>query len=218
MDKAKDLLCPFYEKTGVCFHGDMCSRTHRRPALCRCLLFHRLYPDPDLFAALLPPGALPLSAAARQALLDSFFLDVVLMLRQFGALEDVLVSGSASDLHAGNTYAMFRDADAAEAAYAALNRQYYAGRRVEITFAPLARLSHAVCRDFAEGGCALGAQCGFVHPLEPSEYVARLCFPRGQRAYPGAFRRTAQRIADAPADVLYGRARSRYEERAKAKE
>lgn len=218
MDKAKDLLCPFYEKTGVCGKGDMCNKTHRRPEICRCLLFHKIYPDPDLFLSMLSNEVINISETEKQNLLDSFFLDIVLMMRQFGELEDVLICGNKNDQLSGNLYAMFREAGSAESAYMALNNQYYAGRKIEITFSPIFKLSCAICKGFMEGSCPMGNACCFIHPLSPSEYITKRCFSRAARSYPEMFRKSHKtRIIDTPSDVLYGRAKSRYDERLREK-
>ncbi|KAH0795326.1 Splicing factor U2af small subunit B [Histomonas meleagridis] len=138
---------------------------------------------------------------------------MVLMLRQFGTLEDMVICGNKMDHLSGNLLAMFREMDAATAAFIALNDQFYAGRRISISFAPVLRLSCSICRGFEDGTCALGNSCGFVHPLYPSQYISSLCFPRGIRAFAEPFRKSHRtRITDTPADVLYGRTKRKFEE------
>ena len=201
--------CNYFEKTGCCQKEDLCNKTHRNASLSRCLVFHHIYPDPDLFLESLPdPSIVQMTEADKTNLLNAFFLDMVIMLREFGPLEDLVVASNRSDTLSGNVIAMFKEVDAAAAAYIALNQKFYAGRRVRITFAPILRLSSAVCRGSEDGDCRMGAACSFIHPLVPSQWVIDDCFPRAQRMFPEPFRKSKRtRIIDTPQEVLYGKTR-----------
>jgi hypothetical protein len=95
----------------------------------------------------------------------------------------------------------------------ALNNQFYAGRQITATLAPVLRLSNAICRGAADGQCQMGPNCIFVHPLNPSKYVMSETFPRGPRAYAPPFRvSNVHRIPDKPSDVLYGITQTKREE------
>jgi splicing factor U2AF subunit len=206
-------LCQAYEKTGACPKGDLCHQSHRNIALSRCIVLHHIYPDPDLFIEQLPPDVFSISERQRQFLIDAFFLDAFLMLRQFGILDDMVLCGNRADHLSGNLVAMYKEAGSAVAAALALNNRFYAGRQIAVTLAPILRLSNAICRGAAEGQCQLGAHCIFVHPLAPSKHVMSETFPRGPRTYAAPFRVShVHRIADTPGELLYGITHAKREE------
>jgi splicing factor U2AF subunit len=202
-----------YEKTGACPKGDLCQQSHRNIEMPRCLVFHHIYPDPELFIDMLPPDVFSLSAKQKQNLIDAFYLDMFLMLRNFGLLEDILLCGNKSDHLSGNLIVMYKEVQSATSTLMALNGQYYAGRKIAVTFAPILRLSNAICRSAGDAQCQLGAQCNFVHPLNPSKFVMNECFPRGPRHYAPPFRTArAHRIVDTPGELLYGESKMRRED------
>ena len=213
MKKENDSLCQSFEKAGSCSKGDACRYVHRNYEMSRCLVFHHMFPDPDLFRGLLSnPEIIPLTAEKRQNIIDAFYLDVFIVMRQFGILDDLLICGNRSDHLCGNVLAMYKEVNSAVAAQSALNGQFYAGRRLSVTFAPIARMSNAICRQ-ADGECPMGDQCAFVHPLNPSKHVMSECFPRGMKAYALPFRTVKQqKIWDTPTELLYGQTKMRKEE------
>lgn len=206
-------FCQNFEKTGVCPKGDSCRFVHRTLDISRCLVFHHMFPDPDLFRGLLQdPSVLEVTPKQRQNVIDAFYLDVFLVMRQFGIVEDIVVCGNRADHLSGNVIVMFKEANAAAVAHAALNGQFYAGRRLIITFAPILRTSNSICR-MGERDCSMGDKCTFVHPLEPSKHVMNECFPRSMKAYALPFRNMKQqRVWDTPSDLLQGQTRMRREE------
>lgn len=198
-------LCQFYEKTGCCGRGDMCAKVHRQEVLPRIVCFHHLYPDPDVFEKSLGNGKILISVEEKQRLLDSFFVDVYLMLQRFGPIDDIVVAGNKNDLLNGNVYAMFKESDAAFAVVQKLDGQYYAGRKISVTLTPILRLSNCLC---TSDSCPGSDTCNFVHQLVITETIYRMCFPRFMRAYPEQFRETKKRKGiDSPTDVLYGRSK-----------
>jgi len=210
-DKERDpTLCAFYEKTGTCGKGELCGRIHRTYPLSRCLLFHHLFPDPTVFAKMLPEGVLSISSTEKQRMVDAFYLDVVLMVNRFGPVEDVVICGNKSDHLNGNVLVMFKEVDAAYAALAALDGCYYAGRKVKVSLIPLNRISNSICRGIENGECAAQDSCNYVHPLNPSDFVTNECFPRSLRVYAEPFRKMKKHmIPDTPTDLLYGKTRLR---------
>lgn len=201
-------LCQNFEKTGVCAKGDACRFVHRTADISRCLVFHHLFPDPDLFRGLLPdPDVLQITAKQRQNVIDAFYLDVFLVMRQFGIVEDIVICGNRADHLSGNVIVMFKEANAAVVAQSALNGQYYAGRKIVVTLAPIQRTSNSICR-ISDGECPMGDKCAFVHPLEPSKHVMNECFPRSLKAYALPFRNMKQqKVWDTPGDLLRGQTR-----------
>lgn len=204
-------VCAIFDKTGCCPREDMCTKKHRQPEMSRCLIFHHLYPDPDLFVSSLPnPEIMTITEEQKLNMLNAFYLDMVIMLSQFGPLEDLVVASNKSDILSGNVLAMFREVDGAAAAFVALNNQYYAGRKIRMTFSPTLRLSSAICRE--DSNCKNGAVCPFIHPYHPSPSVYNDCFPRAPRQFPAKqreFKRT--QFLNTPQNLLYGKLRTKDE-------
>jgi splicing factor U2AF subunit len=206
-------LCQAYEKTGACPKGDLCHQSHRTIPMSRCVVLHHIYPDPDLFIDQLPPGVFSISDEQRQFLIDAFYLDAFLLLRHFGVLDDMVLCGNRADHLSGNLIVMYKEVGSAAAAALALNNQFYAGRQITVTLAPVLRLSNAICRGAADGQCQMGVNCIFAHPLNPSKHVMSETFPRGPRAYGGPFRKSnIHRIPDKPSDLLYGHTATKRED------
>ncbi|EAX96776.1 hypothetical protein TVAG_216790 [Trichomonas vaginalis G3] len=196
------LFCLQFEKTGVCLKGEMCNKPHRSDPMSRILLFKHLYPDPDVFLALLPTGSVTISDEEKQRAADAFYYDIFLMCQRFGPVEDILIASNKTDIMNGNVYVSFKEVDAAQAAFLTLNNQYYAGRKVECVLTPISRLSNAICN---ESACPYGSTCNYVHPLKISEHITKICFPRSSRVYPTQFRRAGKiKIATTPANILNG--------------
>lgn len=209
MDPKKELEklnCLAFERTGVCIKGDHCNKIHRNTGFSRCLVFHHIYPDPDLFIKMLPDGVLEISDTQKQNILDAFYLDMYIGLNRFGILDDMLIAGNQTDCQSGNVIALFHEIDSAYSAYMTLNNQFYAGRRVSITFAPILRLTMCICKE--ENSCPMGHMCSFIHPIQVSEHIYRECFPRNIRSYAEPWR-IAHRFTnyDSPNDVLYGKSK-----------
>lgn len=193
--------CLEYEKTGICPRKDLCIKSHRNAELSRCIVFHHLYPDPDLFIEMLgDPKALVITDKEKENLLNAFYLDVYYMLIQFGPLDDLVIASNKVNAMSGNVFAMFREVDGAAACYLALNNQFYAGRRVRITFTPIIRLSSAVCRDGEN--CQSGDNCIYIHPYNPTIYTE--VFPRVKRMFARPFRRRKVVVLASPQDALHG--------------
>lgn len=196
-------LCPFYEKTGACSKGYLCDLIHRNYPLARCLVFHHLYPDPQLFVDHLPPGELSIPEKVQQNLLDAFYLDIYDVLRGFGQIDDILVCGNRADHLVGNVLVLFREVDAAVRAQLILSDQYYAGRPIHITASPILRLSNAVCKRAHD--CPNGDKCQYIHPMDPSPHIYRECFSSLIKGYGPSFRKHHQKDPpDNPNDVLRG--------------
>lgn len=194
--------CPNFERTGTCIHGELCTKIHRTPEISRCIVFHHLYPDPQLFAdAIDNPSILQFTNEEKTNYLNAFYLDVYYMLIQFGPLEDLLIASNRTESMVGNVFAMFREVDAAAACLLALNHHYYAGRKILITFTPITRLSSAVCQGIDDGKCQLGDKCFFIHPFNVPIYSE--VFPRVQRMFATPFRRGKKIILETPQNALY---------------
>jgi len=203
-------ICLSFEKTGSCPKGDQCTKSHKIPTICRCLVFHHLYPDPRLFCKMVPSGVIEIGDDENQHLIDAFFLDIVVQLNIYGPLDDLLICSNLVDHLCGNVIAIYKEADAAMMAYQHLRNKYYAGRKISVTFAPIQRVSTTVCREFATGQCTNGNKCQFIHPAEPSYFIYNECFPRCFKSYPDIFRKGREkRIVDNPNEILGGKTRKK---------
>lgn len=202
-DKQQDkFVCINYEKTGVCSKGEMCNKVHRSDPMSRIVLFKHLYPDPDIFLALLPEGTIMISEEQKQRAADAFYYDVFLMCQRFGPVEDIVIAANKTDIMTGNVLVSFKEVDAAHAAVLALNNQYYAGRKIHCQLTPIQRLSGSLCR---EPNCPFGDTCNYIHAVNISENVMKACFPRLYRVYPSKFRRTNKfHVLTNPAEILNG--------------
>lgn len=194
--------CLEFEKTGICSRGDLCMRTHRNAELSRCVIFHHLYPDPEVFIqSLRDPKAIVITEKEKENLLNAFYLDVFYMLIQFGPVDDIVIASNKANTMSGNVFAMFREVDGAAACFLALNNQFYAGRKIQMSFSPIVRLSSAICRS-EEGKCESGDECIFIHPYNPTIYTD--VFPRPHRMFAKQFRRKKAIVLASPQEALHG--------------
>ena len=202
-------FCPYFEKMGCCPFGDSCKQKHILKTIPRCVIFHHLYPDPDLFIESLPPGTLTIQKNEKQRLVDAFFLDICTMVKNFGVVEDVALASNRSDHLNGNVWVWFKETDSAVMCKTALDGQYYAGRKIRVTLCCSPRLSISICKHYAAGECPNGNTCLYLHTLEPSFNVFNECIPRSAKAYPDKFRkyRTIKAI-DTPDDLISGKCKA----------
>ncbi|KAH0791200.1 Splicing factor U2AF 23 kDa subunit [Histomonas meleagridis] len=155
---------------------------------------------------MLPKGVLEIDDNTKQRLIDAVFLDVSIMLMEFGLLDDMVIAGNKSDNLFGNIIAIFHESDAAYAAQMALDGQYYAGRKIHVSLSPVARISSAICYNVLKyKECQIGNKCMFIHPYEPSPNIFNEVFSRSQKSYPACFRNSRKKYLDSPVDALYGR-------------
>lgn len=205
-DEHDPYICPFFDKTGSCNKGDLCNKIHRDLPISRTIVFHHIFPDPDMFISMLPQGTLEMEEKTRQRLVDSFFIDIATMLMQFGQLDDMVICGNKTDNLVGSVLAVFHDSNAALAAQLALNGQYYAGRKIQVSFVPIPRMSIAICNKLDNNECTMGNQCSFIHPLEPDPTYFNQVFPKAAKGIATPFRNPRKkRFIDNPNDALYER-------------
>ena len=198
-------LCNFYEKTGVCSKGLTCTKIHRQDPFSRVICFHHLFPDPNFFIKMLPPGTLEIPQEQKQRLVNAFYLDVYYMLQRFGPIDDMIIAANQTDALSGNVWAAFRETDAAHACVSFLNGKYYAGRKIYVTLTPIVKLSSCICNPST---CPMKEKCRFIHELRPSEHIVRQCFNKNVKLYAEPFRKSrTKKLADSPSDALYGRSR-----------
>ena len=206
----KDIsICPIFEKTGCCPHGDFCPLYHMISPLSRCLVFHHLYPNPLFFKSFFyqkeNETSLNFDEKELQQSFDAFFMDVFLELSQFGKVDDLFVAGNLCPHLYGNVFVRFDECDDAMAAHIGLENRYYAGRKVHSSFVPLEILSSSICN---EHNCIHQSNCNFVHMLVPSKHVQMQCFPRAMTSTPEPLRTFKQsKYLDSPYELPQGRTR-----------
>ena len=204
-EKVDPNVCILYEKTGCCPKGDLCNKKHLLINLPRCVVFHHIFPNPDFFIDSLPPGKLKISQEEKQRLIDAFFLDLFLMVKNFGIVDDIVLAANRSDHLSGNAWVWFRETDAAFMCQSALSGQYYAGRKIFVSLCSSPRLSLSLCKNHMTGECPSGASCYLIHPLEPSFHIFNECIPRSLKVYPERFRKwKIPKILDSPNDIVAG--------------
>lgn len=203
-------LCPFFDKTGTCMKGELCNKSHKDVPISRTIVLHHIFPDPDAFISMLPPDVLKMDPETKKRLVDAFFIDVACMLMQFGQLDDMILCQNKVDHLVGNVIALFHDSNAALAAKTFLDGQYYAGRKIQVSFVPIPRISLTICHNVDGGQCQLGNMCNFVHPLEPSPFIFNQIFPKAAKAVATPLRNPKKkRFIDNPNDALYGRTQAK---------
>ncbi|EAY03064.1 hypothetical protein TVAG_171620 [Trichomonas vaginalis G3] len=198
-------MCSIFEKTGCCPKGDRCNKVHFIPAMARTVIFHHIFPNPDFFIQCLPDGVITMSAQEKQRYIDAFFLDMFLMCRRFGAIEDLLLCSNTMDCLSGNFYVFYEQSDCARMALTALDGQYYAGRKVHVTLCSVPRYSTALCKSSMKGECSRGNECAFIHALEPSFALYQEVIPRINKLFPSAFRKPGDPpVVDNPNEIING--------------
>lgn len=198
-------VCPSFEKTGCCSKGDRCNKVHNIPAFARTVIFHHIFPNPDFFINCLPDGVIEMSDEEKQRYIDAFFLDCFLMLRKFGKIEDMIIAGNTLDCLSGNLYVFFAEADVARIVVTAFDGQYYAGRKIHVSLCGVPRVTLALCKQSIKGECPKGAECAFIHALEPSFALYSECFNRAGKVFPDPLRKGhIPPVRDNPNEIISG--------------
>jgi len=170
--------CAFYFKVGACRHGDMCSKKHNRPTSSRTLLLTNMYPNPP--EALAIGNEEPWDDAMydrAQLHVEQFYEEVVLVLAEYGEIEEVVVVDNTIEYMQGNVYVKYYHEDAAERALKGLTGRLYFGKLINAEYSPVTDFREARCRAFHETRCSRGGSCRFLHikhiPTAVKRRVAR---------------------------------------------
>ncbi|XP_055971185.1 U2 small nuclear ribonucleoprotein auxiliary factor 35 kDa subunit-related protein 2-like [Sorex fumeus] len=159
--------CPFYSKTGACRFGERCSRRHEPPASSPTLLVRSMFTtfgmeqcrrddyDPDA-------GLEYSDEETYQQFLD-FYHDVLPEFRNVGRVVQFKVSCNLEPHLRGNVYVQYQSEEECQAALAAFNGRWYAGRRLQCEFCPVTRWKMAICGLFELRQCPRGKHCNFLH-------------------------------------------------------
>merc|ERR1719150_3133161 len=170
--------CAFYFKVGVCRHGDMCSKKHNRSTSSRTLLLTNMYPNPPEAIAIGNEEPWDDDMYDRaQAHVEAFYEEVVLVLSDYGEIEEVVVVDNTIEYQSGNVYVKYYHENAAERALKGLTGRFYFGKLISAEYSPVTDFREARCRAFHETRCSRGGSCRFLHikhiPTAVKRRVAR---------------------------------------------
>ncbi|XP_054986883.1 U2 small nuclear ribonucleoprotein auxiliary factor 35 kDa subunit-related protein 2-like [Sorex araneus] len=159
--------CPFYIKTGACRFGERCSRRHEPPASSPTLLVRGMFTtfgmeqcrrddyDPD--------ASLEYSDEETYQQFLDFYDDVLPEFRNVGRVVQFKVSCNLEPHLRGNVYVQYQSEEECQAALAAFNGRWYAGRRLQCELCPVTRWKMAICGLFELRQCPRGKHCNFLH-------------------------------------------------------
>jgi len=197
--------CSFFFKVGACRNGDRCGKKHNHPSSSQTLLLTGLYPGtPEgIDIANEMPWNDDMYDRA-QAHVEAFYEEVVLVLAEYGEIEEVFVVDNTIDYMLGNVYVRYRHENCAGKALVGLTGRYYFGKLISAEYSPVADFREARCRAHHETRCTRVGACRFLHikhiPKAIKRRVARQMykehpeFLRGGREHVSAADRAVARM------------------------
>jgi len=112
-----------------------------------------------------------------QAHVEAFYEEVVLVLSDYGEIEEVVVVDNTIEYQSGNVYVKYYHENAAERALKGLTGRFYFGKLISAEYSPVTDFREARCRAFHETRCSRGGSCRFLHikhiPTAVKRRVAR---------------------------------------------
>merc|ERR1711920_760368 len=151
---------------------------HNRPTASRTLLLSHMYPNPGEAIAI--GNEEPWDDAMydkAQFHVEAFYSEVVLVLAEYGEIEEVVVVDNTADYMLGNVYVKYYHDEAAEKALRGLTGRFYFGKLIDAEYSPVTDFREARCRAFHETRCSRGGACRFLHikhiPTAVKRRVAR---------------------------------------------
>lgn len=94
---------------------------------------------------------------------EAFYTEVVLVLAEYGEIEEVVVVDNTADYQLGNVYVKYYHDEAAEKALRGLTGRFYFGKLIDAEYSPVTDFREARCRAFHETRCSRGGACRFLH-------------------------------------------------------
>merc|ERR1711920_982367 len=137
---------------------------HNRPTASRTLLLSHMYPNPGEAIAI--GNEEPWDDAMydkAQFHVEAFYSEVVLVLAEYGEIEEVVVVDNTADYMLGNVYVKYYHDEAAEKALRGLTGRFYFGKLIDAEYSPVTDFREARCRAFHETRCSRGGACRFLH-------------------------------------------------------
>lgn len=191
--------CSFFFKVGACRNGDRCGKKHNHPSSSQTLLLTGMYPGTAEGIDI--ANEMPWTEEAydrAQSHVEAFYEEVVLVLAEYGEIEEVVVVDNTIDYQLGNVYVRYRHEQSASKAVVGLTGRYYFGKLISAEYSPVADFREARCRGHHETRCSRVGACRFLHikhiPKAIKRRVARQMykehpeFLRGNRAEQSANR------------------------------
>lgn len=156
--------CAFYFKVGVCRHGELCSKKHNKPMSSRTLLLTNMYPNTPqgIAIGMEHPWDDDMYDMAQQHL-EAFYTEVVLVMADYGEIEEVVVVENTVEYQMGNVYVKFYYEEDAAKALVGLTGRFYFGKLINAEYTPVTDFREARCRAFHETYCTRGGACRFLH-------------------------------------------------------
>jgi len=156
--------CSFFFKVGACRNGDRCGKKHNHPSSSQTLLLTSLYPGTPEGICIANEQPWDDSMYDRgQAHLEQFYEEVVLVLAEYGEIEEVVVVDNTIDYMLGNVYVRYRHEESASGALVGLTGRYYFGKLISAEYSPVADFREARCRAHHETRCSRVGACRFLH-------------------------------------------------------
>jgi len=156
--------CSFFFKVGACRNGDRCGKKHNHPSSSQTLLLTSLYPGTPEGIGIANEQPWDDSMYDRaQAHLEAFYEEVVLVLAEYGEIEEVVVVDNTIDYMLGNVYVRYRHESSASGALVGLTGRYYFGKLISAEYSPVADFREARCRAHHETRCSRVGACRFLH-------------------------------------------------------
>lgn len=156
--------CSFFFKVGACRNGDRCGKKHNHPSSSQTLLLTSLYPGTPEGICIANEQPWDDSMYDRaQAHLEAFYEEVVLVLAEYGEIEEVVVVDNTIDYMLGNVYVRYRHENSACGALVGLTGRYYFGKLISAEYSPVADFREARCRAHHETRCSRVGACRFLH-------------------------------------------------------
>lgn len=156
--------CSFYFKVGVCRNGDRCTKKHNHPSSSQTLLLSHLYPGSAEGMAIANEQPWDDAVYDRaQEHIEAFYEEVVLVLAEYGEIEEVVVVDNTIEYQLGNVYVRYKYEESAARALVGLTGRYYFGKLISAEYSPVADFREARCRAHHETRCARVGACRFMH-------------------------------------------------------
>jgi len=177
--------CSFFFKVGACRNGDRCGKKHNHPSSSQTLLMTGLYPGTaeGIVIANEQQWTDDMYDLA-QAHLEAFYEEVVLVLAEYGELEEVVVVDNTIDYMLGNVYARYRYEECATMAMRGLTGRYYFGKLISAEYSPVADFREARCRAHHETRCSRVGACRFLHIKHVPRAIKRRVFRQMYKEHP----------------------------------
>ena len=154
-------ICPFFNKTGACRYGDICSRNHQRPGLSTVILVPNFYTHYSLDKHEYDSDArLEYDHRETRSHFRDFYFDVVPELEKFGKIKTLQYCKNTEPHLRGNLYVEYYTEREAAGALRGLKGRWYAGRQLHCEFVNLKSWRGAICGMVR---CPKGSACNFLH-------------------------------------------------------